>query len=1043
MAENHIGMKIGVSADTSSAEAAIDSLADNLHKKRGQQIDDTIEASKAREKEAEAAKKTLGSMKSAVESLRAWQKKLFESGKLTFDEYGNIIVKETGKIVSGLAEKQVKAGVYLDKATRKAHNSLGQLVEGLSTASQVAGDWIDSQGRVRDETGKVIAAQVEYVQALTALDRSLGLHIDDNGRLVKELEVEGKTIVRYYDELSAQQKRVGMYADEQGRIFNKNDKFVHKYTQSTTEALRDARDFQLQLIESQSSIAGFLETSEHNWVRYFAIYQKIAATIAHDLLASGGSTATIKTLWEGMKDNLKDTVATFKKFAESWEQNKTVADAMGGGALTKVKGVKNELAAAADAAIRFASPFLSVGAVALPEIIRGFKWIGSKIDEMNEAPFKGLSDGLRNVAETARLSYTELEKLNGATISVGEGVGTVLSSSFHSELQRLRKEYEDSKNVLASAIYARDVRMEDDYSTGFNSMADGSDYTTINYFRKYGLQSAVDKAAEARNAALTSYVEASGRQIDALIDSFKSESEKLIDQQKDYVMMRNDLWEYYQVVVKGQGRWDKEKETLRKLSGLNSAIDEQAEKIKEAQEKEKAGADTSARAANAKAEMLRAAGIDSFLKAQDDATLSYENLAETLVKWETLSKNGSLNQEELNQATAKARDAVRQNLESELGVKWGEEASGIATQLAKLKTAVENQAITAEEQARATQQLYAKERDALAQKLGLELDARDELTKTYKEAAERVKEAFKKGEISKEDGRELLAAAKRRRLDSLRALAGETGVSLDAQGVPTAQAEKKKVELEAAREYLASVEKWKKALESSEVGQSAYDAAIEQLKARALAQAQEGWNGKDAEKQLAELQELRDAEIITAKKFDDAKKELTAQIEAAAKKQRLDNLRSELGVDSIMESLKTPAARLKETMDKLAEAQKAGVISEKELAAVRSKAYQEYLDATQERGVEETLTKIKPESKSKEKSDKTTAGESLSQGSESLYKAMLKRRAPTAYETKMQSAADRMCAYQYAGNQIAMEQSDYLGLIANGFQALGNLRVFG
>ena len=110
---------------------------------------------------------------------------------------------------------------------------------------------------------------------------------------------------------------------------------------------------------------------------------------------------------------------------------------------------------------------------------------------------------------------------------------------------------------------------------------------------------------------------------------------------------------------------------------------------------------------------------------------------------------------------------------------------------------------------------------------------------------------------------------------------------------------------------------------------------------------------------------------------------------------------------------------------------------------MRSKAYQEYLDATQERGGEETLSKIKSESKTKEKSEKTTAGESLSQGSETLYKAMLKRRAQTAYETKMQSTADRMCEFEALNYRNGLEQIDRLDVIANGFQALGNIRVFG
>ena len=951
-----------------------------------------------------------------------------------------LLVNSEDKVIEGLAKWRVKAGQYLD-AQGEIRTKNGQYVRGLTVLQQKMGMYVDSTGHAHDATGKLNKEVGALAPKLSELDKSLGLVYDSQGRLTRELlDKDGQKIKYYFDELTDSQKRLKMHADEYGRILDKNDKFTGKYTKSAQEALRDQRDYQLQMVQTHALFGEMLQQSGNRIVYLAGAFQKISATIGHDLLARAGNTGTMRTLVQGLKD---DWAATVESAKAAWAAIRSVGEETdeAGNKLRKgLRGSKKELAALGSAAWSLIAPAMTIGTVALPLIIEGVKWIGAQIKEVRDRPYKGLSDELKEIRIRAEEAGKAIKGIADYSNDVAIGVNGLLKTSFDSDLEKLRKEYTDAAIQLDAARADIKNRIESEFefdnAKRFGVNPKTPDFDDPDSIPSIVLQEHIQPFLEKYNAAYTNFTTELARSTDALLDQFKLESERLADEKRDL-----ETRERYLLKIAEDNPDDLDAQG--RLTGIRRLIEEKNTAQLAALEKEKQGLDTSAKEAQARADALRAAGIDGFLKAQEGATLSFENLGKKLGSWFDLVEKGMLTSEEYDQAREKALEQLRQGLENELGVKWGEETSGIATQLAKLKTAVENQAITAEEQARATQQLYAKERDALAQKLGLELDARDELTKTYKEAAERVKEAFKKGEISKEDGRELLAAAKRRRLDSLRALAEETGVSLDAQGVPTATAEKKKVELDAAREYLAAVEKWKAKLADSEIANEAYEAAIEQLKARALAQAQEGWNGKDAEKQLAELQELRDAEIITEKKFDDAKKALTAQIEAAAKKQRLDNLRSELGVDSIMESLKTPAQRLKETMNKLAEAQKAGVISEKELAAVRSKAYQEYLDATQERGVEETLTKIKPEAKAKEKSDKTTAGESLSQGSESLYKAMLKRRAPTAYETKMQSAADRMCEFEALNYRNGLEQTDRLDVIANGFQALGNIRVFG
>ena len=156
-------------------------------------------------------------------------------------------------------------------------------------------------------------------------------------------------------------------------------------------------------------------------------------------------------------------------------------------------------------------------------------------------------------------------------------------------------------------------------------------------------------------------------------------------------------------------------------------------------------------------------------------------------------------------------------------------------------------------------------------------------------------------------------------------------------------------------------------------------------------------------------------------------KEKAAIDDATAKRKK--SLRDSLGVDSYLESLKTPAKKYNEAVDKINEALKEGAINRKEAAAMKGKAQDEYWQQL------DKLTETAQ--KGAEKIEKLELGQSSYRGSEALYLAMVKN-SQANFQKNIQDTTGRIANYQSQAVYQSQLTNAYLATIATA----GALPVF-
>lgn len=195
-------------------------------------------------------------------------------------------------------------------------------------------------------------------------------------------------------------------------------------------------------------------------------------------------------------------------------------------------------------------------------------------------------------------------------------------------------------------------------------------------------------------------------------------------------------------------------------------------------------------------------------------------------------------------------------------------------------------------------------------------------------------------------------------------------------------------------------------------GEKSWRDAYEEQRKKIISAAAKGEIAEiEKNKALSNLKKIIDAR--TEQEKTDVKKKKAEE----AKRVR-DDVRSALGVDSIMESLKSPLQKFQETIASL-NANKA-FVSLEEYAAVWQNAMKEYQEASKSVNADSVIEEMKSGKA------KTTAGTAIQAGSSEMYKALISRQAPTAYESTMQSTTKRIQATQEEGNQIAQENNYYL-----------------
>lgn len=166
-----------------------------------------------------------------------------------------------------------------------------------------------------------------------------------------------------------------------------------------------------------------------------------------------------------------------------------------------------------------------------------------------------------------------------------------------------------------------------------------------------------------------------------------------------------------------------------------------------------------------------------------------------------------------------------------------------------------------------------------------------------------------------------------------------------------------------------------------------------------------------------------------------ANENLAKAADEAAKKLKED-VRSELGIDSIMESLKSPVQKYNETMEKARKALEKDQISKEEFNALQEKLNDDLLKQSE---VKDDLKKEADKVKIPASEGKTEPSKSIKSGSEELYLAQVKN-STSNYQSRIQSTTENL----YKTSQESLWQSQQTNYyLQEMLEGSGSLAVFG
>ena len=890
--------------------------------------------------------------------------------------------------MSNVISSGVKITVDTTDLDVKFLKSVERLNAGLTKSQKALKLVYNEQGLLTNALGKC-------VEGLSTSQIKLGQYVDELGRV---RTYQGG----FVDGLSKTQLAMGFYRDEMGNVRNAADELV--------DGLNDAT-------EAVDELAEKLDDAERKGREVEQIFSELPGPLADAL----------------------DVFEKFDQFADACEKAKLSAAELGqilNDKLNRGAYVAGKAFGALLDSLGRTNVLLAAGATAAFALFKA----------MQKPAVSEYAEGFQEIERTARRAGKSVESL-GEALKIASGLrGSEISKTLGkiAEIEATGLTQEQSDVVENEIPLLR--------ALGADSVNKGA-YWLLN---KITDADEVEKSEHI--AKITEFVE-------ALAESQKSEEERVADQIADLK------------AVLGQTESD-DAATRQTLQKEIDRIDEEiAEKKKlEAQE---------------------AAGMAEFAQERKpafEATLA--NYEATVASWRKLVDEGNASSKELATAQENLKAQLRDALAQELGIDFDAKPESTAdeafeTAKARLDDALAKGVVSSEQFATAQDQLRDKYADALATR-----QAQEDAEKSATEKIAAWRDALAAGKVSQERCDDAIKELEKAARDRLVA---ETGVD----------GEEAKTPLET---YNANVAKWRNALENGVVDQKAFSAAVSQLRDAARSQIAGLETSKSANDEYAEtlrrLNEARKAELITeserarleeeaAKKRDEARKGELADLgfgslldRAAALDQAADNAektareryreelnkyrdalengritqeefdkaqdalrkirnaeikaeekkaaedkakeredrRSKLGVDALMESLKTPAEKYAETMDEIAESAKAGDLTAKERQALEDKAADDYWEA-----MESNNKKFGEATKALAKAGggKVELAKSMSSGSEALYLTQV-RGITANYQNRIQSTTAEIRDVARESLWQSTQTNGYLQTLAEG-----------
>ena len=900
--------------------------------------------------------------------------------KITVDasDIQNKFTKSVDELNASLSKNQRALGlVYNEQGILT--NALGQTVEGLSQSSIKLGQYVDELGRVR-------TYQDGFVEGLTKTQIELGQYSDELGNVYDR-----------YGQLIGQTEKAKKAQEAEAAA-------AAKAAEANANASRAIQNSLMKATGAAAKVAG-----------QFAIFQQ--------LLQQTGASST------EFGASIAKTANAFAIAAGSFKASTKLVNALSGA----LKVIPAQLAATETAAASAAPAVATLGAEAQATGV-AFSALGGPITLAISA-VAALSAGFLAFksakTETDKLatSFEELEKkanAAGETIrSVADALKFGAFSAPETELEAVSKKLLDARDALKKAT--------DDY---LDAQQRATEATAAAGRYVAGPSRAAFKLdeldANLKNA-IAEYNDVAAKYVDAARERQKTEEQKIKEQRDAYAALLK--------VAEKVGNDENANVFRTEIERLDA-------EILAAREKQAKEANAAAEAEREKT--LAASGVLEYVKraedAQRSAAASLDGYEDAVANWTKLVESGALSSNDLAKAQSEFAAELRDAIGKKLGVSFSVAEKGAASELDELARALDAGIVSQEQYNDAVKQLERKAKEDAGKKLGVSFEKPEtvdkfaELSKlldegtivqseydealrqlkdaaraalpsfdvvptlkesqeSYKKAVEDAAKAFERGIVDARERDALIARASdelaKAREDAAKAArdeyqrATDEAATLYAEGLISAKERDKRLkeateELERARRDAAKEAK-------SEYTQARKEA--ERLYAEGLIDA------KERDKLLARAS----SELARARQA--AAKEADADRQAAEAERK--NRRAALGVDALMESLKSPVQKYKETLDKIAEAFEKNAINFDEVDALRSKAAETYLKTIQEDAdrVANQAEDVPAESSERQKTNELAR--SYSAGSEELYLAQV-RNATSSYQTAIQETTRRI-----------------------------------
>lgn len=896
-----------------------------------------------------------------IKTLSKSQKSL----KMSIDEMGRY-VNASGKVVEGLSLAQIKLGQYVDEEG-KLHTANGGFVEDLNKIEQALGFYVD-------EFGAVYNAQHEFIRLTADARKEIAANIAASEKAAKEAAASAEKKAREVAEAAAKEAKAKI---EEERKFQAEVEKTKKLENEAREALQRAGGSASQMLGQFASLLATLESSDEEIGGFRSTLIQLAEAASAGIgtyTSLSSSVNAVSKVFPSLKAGLTSILQTAPATAAG-------LSGVGAAATTASVGMK---------ALQLASGPVGIAIAAIGAGLTAFMTSGHKTASVNQK----ISDSFSEIEKKAELAGAKIRDLNDV---LKYGAFSQEDNTLKAWDKRIQAADEKIKELEAKVQEAKASTSES--ATRYAAMGGAGSANAARNFAVAAAEQDVKKAQEERKALLAKYNDVAKGLIAKIREEQKTEEEKALALRGEYENLLSHA------------------ENQKEVDAINAKIASIDQKIAGIKEEELAQA-------------RKNAGIDRYLDApKKELELTAEAYEKAREEWTQKAKELGLEQGQVEAALANYRkeiyDSAKNAIVSDLGVDLKDVAKkSLAERFELLQQAIDKEILSAEESAAARLQLQTereKELESVADSIR-EAKSGADADRERAVALQKISDDLKARRISEKQNANLVAKVDQEYAATVASLreqkARELGVSFDE---PIADDFKSK---KAALDELKN---------NKTIDEPQYRNALKQLENQALA-AIPGLSELQSATKVAATAQEKHAEIVKAinqahkddligdKKRRELLKKADKQLADAKSKEAAQakaSTRSRLGIDALMESLKSPLQKYQDAMKEIAAAAKSRSISKEERLALENKAAEDYWKVMRDSRTSEG----KSSAEGKLSSSKTEIASSVSSGSAELYLSQVKNQTAN-YQSRIQQTTENL----YKTSQEALYQSQQTNL---------------